>query len=205
MRWVFRFFQYLFQMYFRLVFHLQIHGRENIPRRGRLLIAANHISAYDPFVIGSVVPRVLYFLAKKELFKNPLFAAVLGFLHAIPLDRREAAHTTFRRASQLLAQGEAVLLFPEGTRSRSGEIGSGKSGVGMLAATNHADVLPVRVVGLAGKTGSWWRRRQIKIIFGAVISVAPFLQNGTATKEVYREIANTALERIRALAAEVAA
>lgn len=192
-------------MYFRLVFHLQIHGRENIPRRGKLLIAANHISAYDPFVIGSVMPRGLYFLAKKELFRNPLLAAVLRLLHAIPLDRREAAHATFRRASQLLAQGEAVLLFPEGTRSRSGEMGSGKSGVGMLAATNHADVLPVRVEGLSGKTGSWWRRRQIKIIFGAVISVAPFLQNGTATKEVYREIANAALERIRALAPVAAA
>ena len=199
MRAVFRFMQYMFQIYFRLLFRIQVEGRENIPRRGKLLLAANHISAYDPFVIGSLVPRALYFLAKKELFQNPLLAAVMRFLHAIPVDRREVAHTTIRRVNQLLANGEAVLLFPEGTRSRSGEIGASKSGVGMMAANNATDILPVRVEGLFSKKGSWWRRPQIKVIFGSVISVAPFLKNGAVTREIYREIAQVVLNRIRAM------
>jgi 1-acyl-sn-glycerol-3-phosphate acyltransferase len=160
-------------------------------------LAANHISAYDPFVIGSLVPRVLYFLAKKELFDNPALAWILRvLLHAIPVDRRDLGHTTIRRVNQLLQNGEAVLLFPEGTRSRSGEIGASKSGVGMMAAANHADILPVRVEGLFGKSGSLFRRPPIKIIFGSVILVAPFLKNGTATKEVYREIADAVRDRI---------
>jgi 1-acyl-sn-glycerol-3-phosphate acyltransferase len=191
--------QYVFQMYCRLLFRIHVQGRENIPRRGKLLLAANHVSAYDPFVIGSLVPRVLYFLAKKELFQNPLLAVVMRFLHAIPLDRHEVAHTAIRRVNQLLANGEAVLLFPEGTRTRSGQMREGKAGVGMMAAVNQADILPVRVEGLFGKRGSLLRRPRVKIIFGAVISVAPFLQNGAAPKEIYREIAATVLDRIRAL------
>jgi 1-acyl-sn-glycerol-3-phosphate acyltransferase len=200
MRFVFRFLQFAFQVYLRLLFRIQVQGREHIPRQGKLIFAANHVSGYDPFMIGSHVPRVLYFLAKKELFRNPLLAAALRvLLHAIPVDRRDIGHTTVRRINALLAAGEAILLFPEGTRSRSGQIGEGKSGVGMLAAVNQADIVPVRVDGLHGARGSLWRRRRIKVVFGPVLSVAPFLQNGTATKEIYRQIATAVLDQIRAM------
>jgi 1-acyl-sn-glycerol-3-phosphate acyltransferase len=205
MRFVFRFLQFAFQIYLRLLFRIQVQGREHIPRRGKLILAANHVSGYDPFVIGSLVPRALYFLAKRELFRNPLLGAVLRvLLHAIPVDRRDIGHTTVRRINELLAAGEAVLLFPEGTRSRSGKIGEGKAGVGMLAAANQADIVPVRVDGLHGTRGSLWRRPRIKIVFGPVLSVAPFLQNGMATKEIYREIATVVLGRIRAMGPAVA-
>jgi 1-acyl-sn-glycerol-3-phosphate acyltransferase len=204
MRFVFRFLQFAFQVYLRLLFRIQVQGREHIPRQGKLILAANHISGYDPFVIGALVPRVLYFLAKKELFRNPLLGAVLRvLLHAVPVDRRDIGHTTVRRINELLAGGEAILLFPEGTRNRSGKIGEGKSGVGMLAAANRADVVPVRVDGLHVARASMWRRSRIKVVFGPALSVAPFLQNGTATKEIYRQIATTVLERIRALAPAV--
>lgn len=200
MRFVFRFLQFAFQIYLRLLFRIQVQGREHIPRRGKLILAANHVSGYDPFVIGSVVPRVLYFLAKRELFRNPLLGAVLRvLLHAIPVDRRDIGRTTVRRINELLAAGEAVLLFPEGTRSRSGQIGEGKAGVGMLAAANQADIVPVHVDGLHGGRRSLWRRPRIKVVFGPVLSVAPFLQNGKATKEIYREIAAAVLGRIRAM------
>jgi 1-acyl-sn-glycerol-3-phosphate acyltransferase len=196
--------QFAFQVYLRLLFRIEVQGREYIPRRGKLLLAANHVSAYDPFVIGSLVPRVLYFLAKKELFVNPLLGAVLRFLHAIPVDRRDLSHTTVRRANELLSAGEAMLLFPEGTRSRSGQIGAGKSGVGMLAALNQADIVPVRVDGLHGSRGSLWQRPRIKVSFGPVLAVAPFLNNGAAPKEIYRDIAAAVLERIRAMGPAVA-
>ncbi len=170
-----------------------------------MILAANHVSGYDPFVIGSLVPRALFFLAKRELFRNPLLSAVLRvLLHAIPVDRRDIGHTTVRRLNELLAAGEAILLFPEGTRSRSGKIGEGKAGVGMLAAANQVDIVPVRVDGLHGARGSLWRRPRIKVVFGPVLSVAPFLQNGTATKEIYREIAAAVLDRIRTMGPVVA-
>jgi len=199
MRWVFRLVQYLIQLGFRLWFRLQVHGRENIPKRGKLIFAANHISAIDPFVIGSFVPRSLYFLAKKELFQNPLLAALFRFLQAIPLDRREVSHGMVRRVNQLLAKGEAVLLFPEGTRTRTGQMGEGKSGVGMFAAMNGADIMPVRIEGLSDQPGAFRWGAGVKVFFGPVISVAPFLQNGAASKEMYREIAALVLNRIQAI------
>jgi 1-acyl-sn-glycerol-3-phosphate acyltransferase len=206
MRFIFRFLQLAFQMYLRLRFRIQVQGREHIPRRGKLLLAANHVSGYDPFVIGSLVPRAMYFLAKRELFQNSLLGAMLRILlHAVPVDRRDIGHATMRRINQLLAGGEAILLFPEGTRSRSGQIGEAKAGVGMLAAMNAADIVPVRVEGLFGAAGSLVRRPRVKVIFGPLLAVAPFLQNGMATKEVYREIAAAVIDRIRTMDSAVAA
>jgi 1-acyl-sn-glycerol-3-phosphate acyltransferase len=205
MRLVFRFLQLAFQTYLRLLFRIEVQGREHIPRRGKVLLAANHASGYDPFVIGSLVPRVMYFLAKKELFHNPLFGAVLRFLlHAIPVDRRDLGHSTMRRINQLLAAGEAVLLFPEGTRSRSGQLGEAKAGVGLLAAMNDADIVPVRVEGLFGAGGSLLRRPRVKVIFGQMLAVAPFRRYGMANKEIYREITSAVIDRIRAMEAAAA-
>jgi 1-acyl-sn-glycerol-3-phosphate acyltransferase len=201
MRLVFRLMQFVIRIYLRLLFRFEVRGREHIPRAGRLLLAANHASGYDPFVVGCLVPRVLYFLAKKELFRNHLLGALLRFLHAIPVDRRDISHTTIRRINRLLADGEAILLFPEGTRSRTGRIGDGKFGVGLFAAVNQADVVPVRVEGLFGVRGSILRRPHVTVIFGPAVSVAPFLQNGAATREIYREITTAVFERIRAMAA----
>lgn len=206
MRFAFRFLQFAIQLYLRLLFRIQVQGREHIPRQGKLILAANHVSGYDPFVIGSLVPRGLYFLAKRELFRNPLLGAVLRvLLHAVPVDRRDIGHTTVRRINELLAAGEAILLFPEGTRSRSGQIGEGKAGVGMLAVANRADIVPVRVDGLHEARGSLWRRRHIRVVFGPALSAAAFLQNGMATKEIYRQIAATVLEQIRTMDPTVAA
>ncbi|MDZ7288519.1 MAG: 1-acyl-sn-glycerol-3-phosphate acyltransferase [candidate division KSB1 bacterium] len=203
MRWIFRVSQFIVRIFFRLLFRIEVQGREHIPRRGKILLAANHVSAYDPPLVGCFVPRVLYFLAKKELFHNPLLGALIRFYRAIPVDRHDIGHTTIRRINELLAEGEAVLLFPEGTRSRTGQIGAPRSGVGMIAAMNNTDIVPVRVDGLFGARGSLLRRPRIKIMFGPVISVGPFLQNGTAPKEVYREIANAVFARIRDMAGAV--
>jgi 1-acyl-sn-glycerol-3-phosphate acyltransferase len=126
---------------------------------------------------------------------------MMRFLHAIPIDRGGIGHATIRRINHLLTAGEAVLLFPEGTRSRTGNIGEGKSGVGLLAAVNQADILPVRVDGLFGSRGSLFRRPRIKITFGPVLSVLPFLQNGAAAKELYRQITSAVVDRIRAIGA----
>jgi 1-acyl-sn-glycerol-3-phosphate acyltransferase len=200
MRLIFRFLQFVVRMYLSLLFRIQVQGRELIPPRGKLLLAANHVSGYDPFFVGCVVPRVLYFMAKKELFENYWLGALLRFVHAIPVDRRDIGKATVRRINDLIAAGEAILLFPEGTRSRTGEIGEGKAGLGLLAVTNEVDIVPVRVEGLFGVRGSIRRRPRVKIVFGPVLAIAPFLQNGKANKEIYREIASAVIDHIRALA-----
>jgi 1-acyl-sn-glycerol-3-phosphate acyltransferase len=201
MRFIFRLSQWIVQIYLRLFFRIQVEGKEHIPRRGKLLLAANHVSAYDPPLVGCVVPRVLYFLAKKELFRNPLLGALLRFYHCIPVDRSGFSHTTLRQINRLLSAGEAILLFPEGTRSRSGQVERGKNGVGMIAAMNQANVVPVRLEGLLGVRGSLLRRPRIKVVFGPALSIIPFMQNGRADKEIYQKITAAVLDRIRAMGA----
>jgi 1-acyl-sn-glycerol-3-phosphate acyltransferase len=132
---------------FRLGFRLTGNGVERVPRRGSLLLAANHQSVLDPPLIGAVLPRELDFMAKAELFRVPLFGGLIRRLHAHPVDRTGSDAGALRLALRLLAEGRALLVFPEGTRGTGGRLGPARPGAGMLAALSGAPVLPVYVRG----------------------------------------------------------
>lgn len=200
-RLIFRFSQFLVRIYFTALFRMEVRGRANIPRRGRILIAANHISAYDPPLVGCLIPRVVYFMAKKELFRIPLLGPLIRFYNAIPTDRTGTSLSTVRRVEALLAAEQAVLVFPEGTRMRSGRLGTPKAGVGMLAVRNHADIVPVHLDGLYRKRGFRLRRPRVQVVFGEPLRVAAFLGNGAADKEIYLAVAAAVSARIAELAA----
>jgi len=198
-RILFRFSQWLVRRCFRAQYRIEVLGQEHIPRKGRLLFAVNHVSAVDPFVVGCHVPRVLYFMAKKELFEHPLLAPLVRFYNCIPIDRAEFSLSSMRRIEKLLQQDEAVLLFPEGTRTKTGKLGPLKNGVAMIAARNNADIMPVYIDGLFRVRGSIFKRPHVCITFGEIVPIAPFLQNGNASKEVYGEITAEVEERLRRL------
>jgi 1-acyl-sn-glycerol-3-phosphate acyltransferase len=187
-------------LYLHAIFRFQVQGRHYIPRRGGVLLAANHVSAYDPPVVGSVIPRPAYFLAKKELFDNPIKNLIMSLARCIPVDRADIGRGTLKRINDLLQRGQAVLMFPEGTRSRSGEINSAKDGVGMIAAHNKVDVVPVHVAGLYKVRGSIFRRPRIFISFGEAVPVASLLaETQQPRREIYRAITAAVFERIREL------
>lgn len=131
----------------RLYFRLRVHGRAQVPRRGGLLIVANHSSHLDPLVLGCSAPRDLHFLARADLFTPGLFGWLIRNLQAIPLARGESDRRALERACSVLAAGGALVIFPEGTRSPDGRLGPFKPGVGLLAL--HAQV-PVVVAHIAG-------------------------------------------------------
>ena len=199
-RLLFRFSQWLICRYFRSRYRIEVRGLERIPRKGRLLFAVNHVSAIDPFVVGSHVPRVLFFMAKKELFEHQLLAPLVRFYNCIPIDRTEFSLSSMKRIEQLLQQDEAVLLFPEGTRTKTGKLGALKNGVAMIAARNRADIMPVYIDGLFRARGSIFKRPRVRITFGEIVPIAPFLQSGQTGKEVYGEITARVEERLRRLA-----
>ena len=199
-RALFRFSQLLVQLYFRLLFRIEVRGLELVPAQGRLLFAANHISGYDPPLLGCLIPRVLYFMAKQELFEHPLLAALLRFYHCVPIDRAEPGRASVRQIERLLQRDEAVLLFPEGTRTKSGRMGAIKAGIGMIAARNHASIQPIFLHGLFRVRGSFLKRPRVQVIFGKVVAIEPFLQNGLTGKELYLAIAAVAQESIQNLA-----
>lgn len=200
-RAIFRFLQRLVRIYFTLLFRVEVRGAENIPRRGRLLIACNHVSGYDPPLVGCVIPRVVYFLGKKELFDIPGLAQLIRFTNCIPVNRTDFTPATLKEIEGVLQNEEALLLFPEGTRTRTGQPLPWKAGLGLIAARCGADILPARIEGLFGVRGSLLQRPRVGITFGTALPVAPFLENGAGGKELYAQIAAAAQARQLALAA----
>jgi 1-acyl-sn-glycerol-3-phosphate acyltransferase len=139
----------------RIWFRLGRIGRENVPSEGPVLLAANHRSFLDPFAIGCCVRRPVYFVAKQELFENRLQAWLLNCLGAFPIRRGESDEDSTTTALALLDRGEAVVIFPEGTRIRSGSLGEPKRGAGRLALASGAPVVPVAVKGSERARRGW--------------------------------------------------
>ena len=141
--------------FFVLYFRMGRVGREHIPREGGVIIAANHRSFMDPFMIGTLVRRPVYFVAKRELFTNRLLAWWLSSLGAFPVDRGHGDRDAMETARRILERGDCVVIFPEGTRTRPGALGNPKRGVGRLALETGAPIVPVAIIGTEAVRRGW--------------------------------------------------
>lgn len=139
----------IFQAGIRLAFGgVDVQGMRNVPPGGPLIVAANHRSYLDPVILASFLPRRVFHMAKRELFRNPLFARLITYYGAFPVDREGTARaSTFRMALRLLSLGGAVVIFPEGGIVNSTAEVEVKEGVATLAAMSRAPVLPVYIAG----------------------------------------------------------
>ena len=162
---LYRFAQAFSQILFRAVYRLEVKGREHIPSKGAVLIASNHISNLDPPLIGSSIFRPIHYFAKEELFKIPIFGWLIQQINAFPVKRFEHDIGAFKKAQSLLNQGEAVLLFPEGRRSKTGELGAPRPGIGLLAFNAQVPVVPACVIN----TDKPLQFKKIKLYFGPPI------------------------------------
>jgi glycerol-3-phosphate dehydrogenase (NAD(P)+) len=142
------------QPFFLLYFRMSRIGREHVPD-GPVILAANHRSFLDPFIIGTCLRRPVYYVAKKELFAKRLNAWFLNSLGAFPVDRGASDATAIDTAKAILARGDAVLIFPEGTRTRPGPLGPAKRGVGRLVLETGAPVVPVAIIGTEAIRRGW--------------------------------------------------
>ncbi len=180
----------ILQPFFHLYFRLSRVGRENIPQDGPLIFAANHRSFLDPFVIGTMMRRPIYYVAKKELFRNRLQGWLLNSLGAFPVDRGNADQDMVDTAKAILARGDCVLIFPEGTRVRPGPPGPAKRGVGRLALETGVPVVPVAVIGTTEVRRGWRiRPKKVRIRAGRPLTF-PRVESAS------RELAQAVTDRI---------
>jgi 1-acyl-sn-glycerol-3-phosphate acyltransferase len=141
--------------FFLLYFRLARIGLEHIPSSGPVLLAANHRSFLDPFVIGALTRRPVYYMAKRELFEHRWQAWLLNGLGAFPVDRGRSDEEAMATARAILKRGDCVVIFPEGTRVRFGSLAQPHRGVGRLALQTGAPVVPVAVLGTEDVRRGW--------------------------------------------------
>jgi 1-acyl-sn-glycerol-3-phosphate acyltransferase len=136
-------------------FSLERTGRKNIPKKGPVILAANHRSFLDPFLIGCCMRRPVYFVAKQELFGKRWQGWILNRLGAFPIRRGAADEESMTTARMVLERGAALVIFPEGTRHRKGPLAQPKRGVGRLALETGAPVVPIAILGSERARRGW--------------------------------------------------
>src|SRR5687768_8965127 len=160
----------ILQPFFRIYFRLNRIGTEHIPAEGPVLLAANHRSFSDPFMIGTCLGRPLRFVAKVELFEKRWQARLLLALGAFPIRRGESDELAMETARLILEQGGAVGIFPEGTRVRPGPLGEPKRGVGRLALETGAPIVPIAILGTEDIRRGWRiRPRRVTVRCGRAL------------------------------------
>jgi glycerol-3-phosphate dehydrogenase (NAD(P)+) len=154
--------------FFLIYLRMERIGREHIPSEGAVILASNHRSFFDPFVIGTMTRRPVYYVAKKELFTyNRFLTWLLNSLGAFPVDRGAGDQESIETAKIILGRGEIVLMFPEGTRTRPGALGKPKRGVGRLALESGAPVVPIAIIGTEDIRRGWRiRPRKVRLRAG---------------------------------------
>jgi 1-acyl-sn-glycerol-3-phosphate acyltransferase len=141
-----------------LVLNLKKEGLKKLPPKGPIIVAANHVSNWDPIIVGASLSRPVHFMAKVELFNNVFLGKLLTALHAFPVRRGAADRRAIRQALDILAAGEVVGIFPEGARQKVKPDIQVQAGVALLALKSGAQVVPTACIGTDKNFPSGWLR-----------------------------------------------
>jgi len=185
------------------VFRLKVIGRENVPKSGSIILASNHISYLDPILVGVSSPRRLNYLAKEEIFKNPLISWLLRKLQAFTVSRERVGPSAIRNSLQLLEKGKALLLFPEGTRGDGRNLLKAKNGIGIIAERSGAAIIPTYLQGpekVLPRGSHWVHLHPVTVCFGPPLLVSPLSSASEVGKRrAYGEFADRVMDQIERL------
>jgi 1-acyl-sn-glycerol-3-phosphate acyltransferase len=200
--WTYTFVRILVSLPTLLIYRVRAIGRENVPRQGPLILAPNHFSQMDHFFVGLYLRRKVRFMAKSQMFGPPVLTYIFKHGGVFPVRRGHHDEQAFETAFAVLDQDEMLLIYAEGGRSRSGELGEPKPGVGRLALESGAPVVPVAIHGSA-KVRRWKRLRfpKVTVRYGEPIS---FPREEGSSRERQQEVATEIFGRVRAMYEEVA-
>ncbi|MBG9445028.1 1-acyl-sn-glycerol-3-phosphate acyltransferase [Cytobacillus firmus] len=159
------------------IYRFEVFGKENFPKEGGVLLCSNHIDNLDPPVVGINAPRPVYFMAKEELFNVPVLGKILPDLNAFPVKRGMSDREALRKGLGILKEGNVLGLFPEGTRSKTGQLGKGLAGAGFFALRSEAHVVPCAIIG------PYKAFSKLKVVYGKPIDMNELRERKASAEE----------------------
>jgi len=196
-------FYYLGRLIVRMLLLLltrwRVRGRENVPSQGPVLVVANHLNLADPPLVGVSLGRKVIFMAKKELFRFRFIGYFIGGFGAFPVHRGQLDRKALYQAEQVLAEGLALVMFPEATRSKNAQLQPAFPGSALIALRSGVPILPVGITGTERIKGVAWllRRPEIIVNIGQPFYLPP--ASSKLTKVKLTELTNYIMERIAEL------
>lgn len=195
---------YFFRAVFRFYFRWTVFNPERVPLTGPVILAPNHASYIDPPLVGAGVTRKINYLARDSIFRVPILAQILRSWDVVPVDRDGGSGRGLKEILRRLELGGAIIVFPEGTRSRDGKLSPARSGIGLAVIKSEAPVVPARVFGTRDAFGPHMifpRPRRLTVKYGHPMHFAALRMEARACskarlKEIYQEIADQIMAEI---------
>jgi 1-acyl-sn-glycerol-3-phosphate acyltransferase len=202
--WLYPLLRVLSYPYVLALYRLRAQGLGNVPARGPVILAPNHFSAMDHWFVGLLLRRQVRFMAKSQLFNGPFLEFVLSHAGAFPVRRGQGDEDAIITAQTILRRGGVLVMYVEGGRSRSGEIGRrARSGIGRLALETGAPIVPVAIHG--SERARNWRRLEFPAVTVRYGEPVRFEVELEPSRERQQQIADHVLERVRAMHASMSA
>ncbi len=162
MSWLYYLGHWSVRLFLFLLTRFEIRGKEYVPKKGALLVSANHLSLMDPPVVGVSLGRTIIFMAKEELFRSRFSGYFISRFGAFPVHRGRIDRDALRQAELVLSRGRVLVMFPEGSRG-TGHLREGFTGAAMIATRSRVPVLPVGITGTEAIKGWGWMLRRPRI------------------------------------------
>ena len=196
----YKIFKVLCRLWFGLILRTRVIGAENIPKSGAFILAANHVSNWDPPFLGTFIEREICYMGKEELFKNPVMAWACRSLHVFPVKRGAADKTAIKTAVKILKEGKCLGIFPEGTRSKTGKLGKAEAGVSLIAAMTKAPIIPAAIVNTEKIFSRAEKFPRLVVVYGTPMKFT----GSTKDRDALNDFAQSIMNEIAKLKASAA-
>ena len=190
MRLFYQIFKLLCRIVFGIIFRTKIIGAENVPKKNAFILAANHVSNWDPPFLGTFISRTVNYMGKEELFKNPIMAAICHGLNVFPVKRGTADKNAIKTAVKILKSGKCLGIFPEGTRSKTGKIGKAESGVSLIAAMTKVPIIPAAIVNTEKIFSVDLKFPRLAVVYGEPINFSESAKDKDAMNDFAQSLMN---------------
>ena len=186
----YKIFKVICRFWFGTILGTRVIGTENIPASGAFILAANHVSNWDPPFLGTFMEREVCYMGKEELFKNPIMAWVCRSLHVFPVKRGAADKTAIKTAIKILKDGKCFGIFPEGTRSKTGKLGKAEAGVSLIAAMTKAPIVPAAIINTEKIFSREKFFPQLAVVYGTPMKFTGSTKDKDALEKFAQDIMN---------------